>query len=376
MLPSCSRAGLTVCFCNPTPMQRQEVVELDGPTIFRRLKIAIGDSVIIKDGANQQVDWQYTYDGKLLVYVSTRPHGKTMLTISKGTPAPMRRWVYGALFPRRKDDLAWENDRCAYRLYGPALQRSGEHSYGIDVWTKRSPILDLDHRYAMHLSGKTSVTSFHLDHGNGLDCYGVGESLGCGAPALFDNGRLVMPWCFERCQILENGPLRFTAQLAYPAVSVGADQRVIEHRLVSLDRGSNFCKMTVWYDGLTSSHYLAAGVVLRDCTKKHLIQNRHYTAYADPTDSPEKYGFTIFTSVVFPQRSRPLHQMVKYAKNSSLAGHGLQIVRIQGRQPTTYYFGAAWSEYDVRGLGEWTLRIEQFLKMLQHPLTIKIESRF
>ena len=51
--------------------------------------------------------------------------------------------AYARLVPERKDDLAWENDKVAFRVYGPAL-RSGPEDSGIDVWCKRvaRPVID------------------------------------------------------------------------------------------------------------------------------------------------------------------------------------------------------------------------------------------
>lgn len=40
-----------------------------------------------------------------------------------------------ARFMPRREDIAWENDRIAYRIYGPAL--AWELNNGFDVWTKR-----------------------------------------------------------------------------------------------------------------------------------------------------------------------------------------------------------------------------------------------
>ena len=41
----------------------------------------------------------------------------------------------GRQYPERLDDVAWENDRAAYRAYGPALQEKGERAFGYDIWT-------------------------------------------------------------------------------------------------------------------------------------------------------------------------------------------------------------------------------------------------
>ncbi|HWI56372.1 MAG TPA: glycoside hydrolase family 88 protein, partial [Bacillota bacterium] len=46
--------------------------------------------------------------------------------------------AYGTFMPQRKDDFAWENDRVAFRIYGPALEATGEISSGIDIWCKRT----------------------------------------------------------------------------------------------------------------------------------------------------------------------------------------------------------------------------------------------
>jgi hypothetical protein len=49
--------------------------------------------------------------------------------------------------PERLDDFAWESDRTAHRVYGPAIIKDPkEHliSSGVDVWVKkvRTPVVD------------------------------------------------------------------------------------------------------------------------------------------------------------------------------------------------------------------------------------------
>jgi len=45
-------------------------------------------------------------------------------------------WYTGRLVPERKDDFTWENNRSAFRLYGPALKATGEISNGMDFWAE------------------------------------------------------------------------------------------------------------------------------------------------------------------------------------------------------------------------------------------------
>ncbi|MGX8697248.1 MAG: DUF4861 family protein [Prevotella sp.] len=36
-----------------------------------------------------------------------------------------------------------------------------------------------------------------------------------------------------------------------------------------------------------------------------------------------------------------------------------------------YWFGAAWSEFDVRSQAEWQARIEGFMQAIKQPLSIR-----
>ena len=79
--------------------------------------------------------------------------------------------------------------------------------------------------------------SYHVDHGNGMDCYAVGPTLGGGTAALFPDSTIVYPYCYKDCEILDNGPLRFTAKLVYNPLVVKGDSSVIETRIILWTRG-------------------------------------------------------------------------------------------------------------------------------------------
>src|SRR3954471_2893641 len=86
----------------------------------------------------------------------------------------------GASYPERYDDIFWENDRTAHRIYGPALQTSSEKliTSGIDVWVKKSRDLYMDEQLKL---------GQHDDHGKGMDCYDVQQTCGCGGLGLWDD---------------------------------------------------------------------------------------------------------------------------------------------------------------------------------------------
>ena len=177
---------ITVVVTNNERSQRQELVEIDVNQVYGKMGIAKGSDIIVRNALGQEVAYQVTYDGKLLIDVAVRPCGEARYTITTGKPQEMKTFVTGRMYPERVDDIAWENDRTAYRLYGPALQRSGEKAYGIDVWVKNTPDLEVEQRYKVELgnhqriqdlkaAGKTDearqveiATTYHFDHGYGL----------------------------------------------------------------------------------------------------------------------------------------------------------------------------------------------------------------
>ena len=393
VMPTVAMAkDVAIVVTNSERVQRQELVEVSVDDVYAQLGVAKGQSLVVKNALGQEVPYQVTYDGKLLIDAAVRPCGQAVYTVSVGKPQEMKVFVTGRMYPERVDDIAWENDRTAYRLYGPALQRSGEKAYGIDVWVKNTPDLEVDKRYKVELSnhakiqqlikqGKTDeakqleiATTYHFDHGYGLDCYKVGPTLGCGTPALMENGRLVMPYSYKEYKILDNGPLRFTVELVYNPTTANGDKNIVEHRLLSLDKGSNFNKMTVWYEGLTRSTDIAAGVVVHEEDTQTIKCGRDFVAYADPTDNPAAQNFQIYVAALFPNGISETKPLFYDQPRNGAAGHVVGILKdYHNGEKYTYYLGSAWSKNDVRNFDEWVLRINSFLDALHSPLEAKIK---
>ena len=385
---------VTIVVTNSERTQRQEIVEVKVQDVYKALGIDQNKTFVVKNAMGQEVDYQITYDGLLLIDASVRPCGKAVYTVTPGTPQKPKVYVIGRQYPERVDDIAWENDRTAYRLYGPALQRSGEKADGIDVWVKNTPDLEVEKRYEVELSNHQRITdlknagkdaeakqveietTYHFDHGYGLDCYKVGPSLGCGAPALMENGRLVMPYSYKDYKILDNGPLRFTVELTYNPSMVQGDRNVVEHRILSLDKGSNFNKMTVWYEGLSRSCDFATGVVIHEEDTQSIACGRDYVAYADPTDNPAAQNFQIYVAALFPNGISETKALMNEKPANGIAGHAVGIRHdYQNGERYTYYFGSAWSKADVRTMDEWVLRINNFLDALHSPLSSEVEIK-
>ena len=396
----------TVVVSNPTTSPRTELIELSMSEVKEKLAGTTpkkGETYVVKNKAGQQIGSQITHDGKLLIDASVRPNGTATYTITIGKPYPQKVWTTGALYKIRKDDIAWENDRCAYRVYGPALQKTGERSFGTDIWVKNTPDTVVYDRYIKDMNGNIEgdkidaqarkakseaqrkalqaksrevdiTTSFHLDHGNGLDPYRVGATLGLGAPSLMVGTVQYLPYCYKTYKILDNGPLRFTVELAYNPSTIGDMKEVVEHRIISLDKGSNFNKMTVWYDGLTSPTDFATGFPIHEEDTETKTFGKDYVSYADPTDNQEVNQSQVYVGVLFPNGVDNTYYQLFDQKHDGATGHALGLKRgLKNNEKYIYYFGAAWSKYDVRSYGEWQLRIKEFLEAQKAPLKITIE---
>ena len=384
----CHAQQATIVVSNPTSTPRTELISLNMSEVKAKLGNANpkkGEAYIVKNKRGQQIGSQITHDGILLIDASVRPHGSATYYVSIGKPYQQKVYATGALYKIRKDDIAWENDRCAYRVYGPALQRTGERSFGTDIWVKNTPDTVVYERYIKDMNGNIKgdkmdakvrdiLTSFHLDHGNGLDPYRVGATLGLGAPSLMVGKNQVLPYCYKDYRILDNGPLRFTVELTYNPSTVGDMKNVVEHRIISLDKGSNFNKMTVWYDGLTTPTDFATGFPIHEEDTETKTFAKDYVSYADPTDNVEVNNSQVFVGVLFPEGIDHTYYQLFDKKHDGATGHALGLKRgLKNQEKYSYYFGAAWSKYDVRSYAEWQIRIKDYLDALKNPLQVEVK---
>ena len=380
----CHAQQATIVVSNPTSTPRTELISLCMSEMKAKLGNATpkkGEAYIVKNKRGQQIGSQITHDGYLLIDASVRPHGSATYYVSIGKPYQQKVYATGALYKIRKDDIAWENDRCAYRVYGPALQKTGERSFGTDIWVKNTPDTVVYERYIKDMIGNRKnddeteiLTSFHLDHGNGLDPYRVGATLGLGAPSLMVGKNQVLPYCYKDYRILDNGPLRFTVELTYNPSTVGDMKNVVEHRIISLDKGSNFNKMTVWYDGLTTPTDFATGFPIHEEDTEMKTFAKDYVSYADPTDNVEVNNSQVFVGVLFPEGIDHTYYQLFDKKHDGATGHALGLKRgLKNQEKYSYYFGAAWSKYDVRNYAEWQIRIKDYLDALKNPLQVEVK---
>ena len=118
---------------------------------------------------------------------------------------------------------------------------------------------------------------------------------------------------------------------------------------------------------------MAAGVVIHSEDKDDVVIGNDFVQYADPTDNPDKHNFQIYVAALFPNGAQTRKLMYDKPSNG-IEGHAIGVVKnLNNDQKYTYYFGSAWSSYDVRTQREWQVRIEEFLNALQTALDIEIK---
>ena len=120
------------------------------------------------------------------------------------TPATFCRVV-----PERAGDFAWENDKIAFRVYGPHLRKGGENN-GIDCWLKR-----VDYPIINRWYGQMKTKSYHKDWGEGHDPYHVGSTAGCGGTGIWLNGKREGLETYTKQEVIECTQARSQFKLTY-----------------------------------------------------------------------------------------------------------------------------------------------------------------
>lgn len=354
VLSSCDSKSLTVTLLNQTVEPRlYEDVEVAWSEIQTKVPGITPAQLLVTTGGKEQT-YQVVYKDKapvsVLIQASVAANGELEYQFKQGTPSQFESLTFGRLVPERKDDFAWENNKVAYRMYGPALAATGELSNGIDVWAKRTDKLIIDKWYKLN--------DYHKDHGEGLDYYKVGRTLGAGAVAPLAETLLVLGENFIRAEVLENGPLRTTFKLYYAPLKVG-EVEVVESRTVSLSANSQFNKIEQVFEGDFSTLPVASGIVLQK-KKGDLVVDEELGMIAYQEPEMGKNGQLVISVI--------LGNNFKGSKESE--GHMLALSSMKSGKPLTYYMGNAWSKAGFTTLGQWVDYTKEYATKLKQPLEI------
>lgn len=369
LLHSCS-AELKVELENPLNFDRtEELVELPLDQLVEQLStLKEGETyaVILND---EVIPSQLTSDGKLIFQSQLKALESKKFIIKKNKETIAEPLVFGRVFTERKEDFAWENDKLGFRFYGHELQALDGPSNGLDLWYKRTDKLVLNEWYRKSVE---EHISYHVDHGEGCDPYGVGHSLGAGAMAPFINDELVLNGNYLTATILDEGPLRFSARLDYPALQIDG-KSIAESRTVTLDAGSQFTKIEQYY-AVNETMTVAAGIVKRNGSDSIVYRpSTNYFFYQEPATD---INGQIFLAVIMPDGLEKV-KVHAYDYLHPLSGkeqhfeHSLGVATYHPGKPLVYYTGFAWTKAGFHQLEDFQAYTAQFEQALNQGFVVK-----
>jgi len=351
------RSQAIINLSNPLAMERtEEVISIPWKEIVTVYPTIDTSNFIVMDkDANQQVPYQLEHHGSpqiqhLLIQISMEANANRVLEVKRGKPAVFPTKTYCRYVPERDDDFAWENDKIAFRAYGQALENTIGNAYGLDVWVKRTDKLVIDERY--------KKGDYHVDHGDGLDYYDVGLTLGAGDIAPFHDDSIWYSKNYRNWSILDNGPLRSTFELEYDQWVVGSE-KVKVVKTFSIDAGSQLHKVEASYIFDKSPFIpVAVGIVKRSSSGIELFDEQNgIMGYWEPADSQNG---TTGVGCVFLQPVK--YMMIK-------EGQLLSVVNAPQGEPVSYYRGAAWDKAGtITSAQRWFSYLQTYLQKLNHPV--------
>ncbi len=360
LLVACNKSFVEIKVENKLALDRKdEMVEFCLCSVKEKLHLKDSDQIIIVDVNGQQVPYQILSDNTTVIFpAEVAANSTSVYHVQIGTPHEFPIKTFARQVTERKDDFAWENDRIAFRMYGPALA-SENPSNGVDVWLKRTDSLIVNKFYKNELE---NGISYHVDNGEGLDCYKVGHTLGAGGVAPYVNDSLWVGSNYNSCKVLETGPLRTIFQLAYDTLRV--DKNTLKSTLtITVDAGTQLNKATVSYESTTKMP-LAAGIFLHDSIGNiKMEKEKGYMAYAENAVS----------DAGIPSGRSYVGVVLYNISEAKQKGKHILAISNEYNEPFTYYFGAGWSKWGFETDNDWFAYMEQAAEKIKNPLIVTVK---
>ncbi|MDR1895254.1 MAG: DUF4861 domain-containing protein [Prevotellaceae bacterium] len=360
---SCSDKKILITVQNPSDFDRSsQTVEIPLAGLLTKTGVRAENvgKFELADSEGIPVTYQVTSNEKFIFQVDIKANETRIFKLKQGkNDRQFQPKTYARFIKERKDDFAWENDKVAFRIYGPALKPIDGPSNGIDAWYKRTNELIIDKWYKADLAGEGS---YHEDHGEGLDDYKVGRSLGAGAMSPYVKDSLWLNENFVRHELIDNGPIRSTVKLIYNKLNVDGKEYG-EIRTISLDAGSQLNKITQTYEGVSGIIPVAAGISKRGGNDS-IIAKDNYLIYAEPYSN--KVG-NVFLALIFPNGYKKT-DINTYQIGKELFSHVLAVCDY--KEPVTYYSGYGWSKAGFPDISNFEKYVASFSKSLKTPLKV------
>ena len=271
------------------------------------------------------------------------PHAPQLPPVASRLPPPPDRTPRASvmLADYRYDDLLWENDRTAHRIYGHALEKAEPPSgSGIDSWGKNVawPFADRQLR-----SGDQ-----HAYHGEGLDFYNVGTTRGAGGLGVWHDNKLWTSRNYRSYRILRNGPDVADFEVDYAPWPVDVVRKVWETRRFTLPLGTHFTRMvSTLRSNRPGPLIVGIGIGKRttgDGGDLTVDRQRGLLSWWGPDDA--HHGRMMIGLRVDPKMIAEIRQD---------ADNNLVLLKVEPGKPFVYYSGSGWNlgQDNVRDRAAW-----------------------
>ncbi|MBK1855359.1 glycoside hydrolase family 88 protein [Verrucomicrobiaceae bacterium 5K15] len=251
--------------------------------------------------------------------------------------------------PERKDDFVWENDRIAFRAYGPKLAVEKARG-GIDVWTKSV-------RYSI-ANAWYKLDNYHKDNGTGLDGYKVGDTLGCGGVGYLDaDDKLYTSPVYSSHKVVEQGPLRLKFVLSYAPVEIG-QAKITETRTFTMLAGEHHFTVSSAFkvEGDATGIRPVAGITTRDPKAKASFSNKDIVSYRDPVMSKDEGFINTF--------------LISDGKTVREKKHFLKEMAEDLSQPVSFGAGAIWRKIEANQRTDLSLMLYRTSHAQNRPIKV------
>jgi hypothetical protein len=278
--------------------------------------------------------------------------------------------TFSRFVPERTDDYTWENDKVAFRTYGPQGQKGALEgnpgstlSSGIDLWLKRTKESIINKWYSENLR---KPGYYHIDHGEGYDPYHVGKSRGTGGLGVWENGILYVSQNYTEYNRIAVGPLRTVFELRYAPWS---PYNINETKRITLDLGSNFSKFDVKLSAENTVPNYTIGLTLHENKGDFKLNKKNgwFRHWEKIDDSYVGEGIVLDVNDIdsaFVQRGKDKDQ-----------NHILIVTKPQNT--LSYYAGFAWVKSgQISNVEDWESLLEKQSKIIETPLEISIQNKF
>ena len=375
------RSRKTFTVKNTLQLDRQrETISIPADKINKLLEKWGAENLVIKEEGGSEVLVSQAVDldtdGKVdeILFQTDLPAGTEKKFVVEGVEngaaqqPQSKLTTYSRFVPERIDDYTWENDRVAFRTYGPEAQRitesgqpGGTLTSGMDAWLKRVDYPIIDKWYAKH---QESPGAYHIDTGEGYDPYHVGDSRGVGGLGVWENDSLYVSKNFTDYKTIATGPIRTIFELKYAPWEANG-RKIRETKRISLDLGSNLTRYEVEMESDKPLPNATVGLTLHDKQGAVKAQPKEgWFRYWEPMDDSELgVGLVVDPAVVEDYKERKVE-----TKDQS----HLLVMAEPKNNKLVYYAGFGWKKSgQFNSPEEWDQYLSNFAKRISSPVEVE-----